>query len=104
MLRIAICGGFARATRMVCAIFTRATLCSRILAMALCLSVTSRCSVETDEQIDLVFGVGASFQPSYTVLKGNSWVSPEIRILLWNFVSNKTPFPTFQSAAKTIFV
>jgi len=38
MLRIAICAGFAGVNRMVCAIFTRATLCSRILAMALCLS------------------------------------------------------------------
>ena len=45
------------------------TLCAsaRIIAVALCLclSVTSR-SVETDEQIGLVFGMGASFGQSYT--------------------------------------
>ena len=43
-----------------------------VLAMGLCLcvrlSVTSRCSIETDERIGLVFGVGASFDLSYTVL------------------------------------
>jgi len=44
---------------------------SQVLAMALC-----RSSVKTDERIEL----GASFHPSYTVLKGNS-VSPKIRVL-----------------------
>ena len=34
-----------------------------------CLSVSSRSSIETAEQIELVFGIGASFHPSYTVLK-----------------------------------
>jgi len=40
---------------------------ARVLAMALCssmsvcLSVTSRCSIETDERIGLGFGMGASF-------------------------------------------
>ena len=37
--------------------------------MALCpsvrLSITSRCSIETDERIELVFGVGASFHLCY---------------------------------------
>jgi len=44
----------------------------RVLAMALCLSVclsvTSRSSIETGERIELVFGTGASFDISYTVL------------------------------------
>ena len=39
------------------------------------LSVTSRCSIEMDERIERVFGTWASFQPSYTVLKGNSVMS-----------------------------
>ena len=38
-------------------LFTRAT---QVLAMTLCLSVTSRCSIETSERIGLVFGMGAS--------------------------------------------
>jgi len=35
------------------------------LSVCLCLSVTSRSSVETDERIELVFGMGASFHLSY---------------------------------------
>ena len=49
---------------------------ARVLAVALSVSVTSRCSVETAERIELAFGTGASFRLSYTVLKGNS-VSPK---------------------------
>jgi len=58
-------------------VFTRTTLCyCLVLAIVLCrLSVTSLSSVETDERIELVFGVGASFHPSYAVLKGNSVTS-----------------------------
>ena len=48
---------------------------ARILAMALCLSVsvsvTSRCSIEVVSRIELVFGTGASFD-RYTVFYGNS--------------------------------
>jgi len=40
--------------------------------MALCLYVTSRCSIEMDELIELVFVMAASFQLSCTVSKGNS--------------------------------
>ena len=36
------------------------------------LSVTSRCSVKMDVRINLVFGVGASFDQSYTAFSGNS--------------------------------
>jgi len=39
------------------------------MALYLCLSVTSRSSIETDERIELVFGMGASFHLPYT----NSW-------------------------------
>jgi len=43
--------------------YPRDAMVARLLAMALCLSVsvTSRCSVETDERIELVFVMGASF-------------------------------------------
>ena len=57
---------------------------ARVLAMTLCLpaclclSVTSRSSIETDERIELVLGLGASFYPSYTVLKGNFGISKNI--------------------------
>jgi len=40
--------------------------------MAVCLSVTSPYSVKRHERIDLVFGMEASFDQSYTVLSGNS--------------------------------
>jgi len=39
----------------------------RVLATTVCLDVTSRCSTETDGRIELVFGVKASFDQSYTV-------------------------------------
>ena len=54
--------------------------------MCLCLSVTSQCSVETAERIELVFGVGPSFRLSYTVLQRNSGVSKNKDTSLWNFV------------------
>jgi len=59
-----------------------------VLAMALCLrlSATSRCSIETAERIELVFGVGSSFRLSYTVLQRNSGVSKNKDTTLWNFV------------------
>ena len=57
---------------------------ARVLAMTLCLSVclsvTSRSSIDKVERIELVVGTGASFHPSYTVLKRNSGVS-KIRVL-----------------------
>jgi len=64
------------------------------LAMALCLSVclsvsvTSRLSIETAERIELVFGMGASFQPSYSVLTGNSAHSKNKGTSVWNVVPN----------------
>jgi len=46
------------------AIFTARCYASAVLAMGLCLSVTSRCSIETAERIELVFGMWASFHGS----------------------------------------
>ena len=45
------------------------------VSVCLSVSVTSRSSVETDERIELVYSLGASFRLSYTVLKGNSGIS-----------------------------
>jgi len=42
--------------------------------MALCLSVTSWCSVKTAERIGSVFGTTASFHISHTVLYGISGI------------------------------
>jgi len=62
--------------------YPRDAMLVRVLAMALCPclclcpSITSRCSVETNGQNNLVFGMGASFDQSYT---GTS---------LWNFFLN----------------
>jgi len=53
-----------------------------------CPSVTSRSSTKTAERIELVFGVWASFHPSYTVLKGYSVISKNNGTSLWNFVLN----------------
>jgi len=39
------------------------------LAVALCLSVTSRNSIETAERIELGFGTGGLLHPSYSTLK-----------------------------------
>jgi len=64
--------------------FYRAMLC-----MGLCPSVTSRCSIETAERIELVvFGTSASFHPSYTVLSGNSVHFKNKGTSLWNSVPN----------------
>ena len=56
-----------------------------------CLSVsvfvTSRCSIKMAERIELVFGMGASFHLSHTVLKGNSGVFKNKGTSLWNFVT-----------------
>ena len=46
--------------------------------VSVCPSVTNRCSIVTDERIELGFGTGASFHLSYTVLK-EILVSPKIR-------------------------
>jgi len=43
------------------------TMLARVLAVSVCLSVTSRCSIEWNEWINLVFGMEASFDQSYNV-------------------------------------
>jgi len=53
-----------------------------------CLPLTSRGSIEAAERIELVFGKGASFHPSCTVLTGNSVISKTNGTSLWNFVPN----------------
>ena len=59
---------------------------ARVLAEAV--SVTSRCSVETAERIELVFGTGASFHLSCNVLKGNPDISINKGTYLRNVVLN----------------
>jgi len=58
---------------------------AQVLAMALCLCL-SQVGIETDERIELGFGIEASFYLSYTVLKGNSGIS-KIRVLPSGFLS-----------------
>jgi len=64
-----------------CNVYRRDAMLARLLALALCLclslclSVTSRSSIEAPVRIELVFGVEASFDLSYAVLKGNSGTS-----------------------------
>ena len=41
---------------------------AQVLAVALCLAVTSQCSVEAGVRIELVFGMEPCFDQSYTVL------------------------------------
>jgi len=71
-------------------VFTARCYAFAVLAMALCLSIrlsiTSRSSTKTAKQIGLVFGMRASFRPSYTVLKGNLVISKSKGTSLWNFI------------------
>jgi len=57
-------------------------------SVSVCLSVTSRCSIEIAERIELLFGTRASFHPSYTVLRGIR-VSSKVRILPANLTDEK---------------
>ena len=56
---------------------------SRVLAVALCLSVTNRCSVKKDEQINLIFGPALFY--------GNSGIYKNKSTLPWNFFLNSGP-------------
>ena len=58
------------------------------VCLSVCLSVSSRCSVETHERMELVFGVESTFHLSYAVCKGNSGISKSVGTSLWNFVPN----------------
>jgi len=48
---------------------------SAVYATDRCLSVTSWCSIETDECIELIFGTEATLALSHTALYGNSGIS-----------------------------
>ena len=65
------------------------TMLARVLAMpCVCLSVTSRSSVNMAERIELVFGMWAPFYPSFTVLKRNSGISKNKGTSLRHFILN----------------
>jgi len=56
--------------------------------MSVCLSVTSRCSIEVVGRIELVFGMEASFDQFYAVFSGNSGMYKNKGTSLWNFFVN----------------
>ena len=65
------------------------TLCLSVcVCVCVCPSVTSRCPIETAQRIELVFGLGASLDLSYTVLGGNSGISKNSGTSLWNVAPN----------------
>jgi len=51
---------------------------------------------EIDKRIKAGFGMGASFRPFYTVLKGNSSIFRNKGTSLWNFVQT----PDFKNFAR----
>ena len=55
----------------------------------LLLSVTIRCSIETDGRNNLVFSVAASFDQSYNALQGNSGIYKNKGTSLWNYFFSK---------------
>ena len=79
LCRLHLCTFGDAATAVIGSCFYRAMLCIRGTSHGpVSVSVTSRCSIETAERIELVFGVWSSFRPSYTVLKRNSVISKNI--------------------------
>ena len=58
------------------------------VSVSVCLSVTSRCSVETVERIELVLDMIAYFYFSYTVLKRNLRIFKNKGTSPWHFVPN----------------
>jgi len=87
--------------------FLHATL-ARVLAIALyssvclfvCLSVTSRSSIKTAERIELVFGMEASFHPSYNVLTRNLAIS-KIRVFPSGTLSQTLDLENFASVCRS---
>ena len=73
--------------------YPRDAMLVRVLAMALCPclclcpSITSRCSVETNGQNNLVFGMGASFDQSYTIAESHH----SIREMLFFYTDGNMP-------------
>jgi len=51
------------------------------VCLSVCLSDTRWSSIEIDERINVVFGMQASFDQSYTVVLGNSGIYKKIRVL-----------------------
>ena len=51
-----------------------------MLAMALCLSVTSRCSVKTVKRIELIFGTEATY-PALCCMEIRNSSSPKVKVL-----------------------
>ena len=72
------------------------TMLAWVLAIALCLSVTSQSFSNTAERIELVFHLGASVYPLYTVLKGNSGTSKN-RVLPSGNLSHTPDLENFAS-------
>ena len=73
--------------------YPRDAVLARVLAMAVCLcqSVTSRCSIKRNERINLLFGMEASFDQSYTVIifkNIHSGIYKNKGTSLWNFFLN----------------
>jgi len=65
--------------------YPRDVVLAWVLAIALCLYVTTRCSVEGVGRIELVFGMEASFDQFYTVFKGNSGIYKKWYVPLEHF-------------------
>jgi len=79
-----------RQTQILGRLISNSALRLRIIAMALCLSVclsvTSRSSIKTDERIELVSGTGASFHPSSSALERKFGYLQNKCTFLWDFV------------------
>ena len=82
-------------------IFTPATLCLReytiygFVSVRVCLSVTSRCSIEVVLRIELVFGTEASFGQSYTVFKEHSDIYKNKGTYIWSFLPRDAMHPRY---------
>ena len=71
------------------------------VSVCLCPSVTSRCSFETAEQIELVCGLAASFHLSHTVSEGKLDTSKNKGTSLWNFFLNSGLEVNFATAYRS---
>ena len=68
-----------------------------VLAMILCPcpSVASRCAIKRNERNNQHFGMEASFDQSYSVIKGNPSIYDNKGTSLWNFFRNSTLLQPF---------
>ena len=74
-------------------IYPRNAMLARVLAMALCLSITSRCSIEKAERIRLVYGVGDP-----TVCNKEIQVPSKIRVLPFGTLLQTRDLENFATA------